>query len=538
MAQQKIQPNQVDTLNQNTTGTASNITGVYAGTITSSQVTTALGYTPGTGNGTVTAVSGTAPVVSSGGTTPAISMAKATGSVDGYLSSTDWTTFNNKGSGTVTAVSVASSNGFAGSSSGGATPSLTLSTSITGVLYGNGTSLAASNVTNDAQIKVSDYSAKGIVLVGTGSGTFAALSVGSNTQVLTADSTQASGVKWAAPAAATISWATYTGAQSAPTVTASSNVLALNFGGTVNSITESGTLYGSLYAGAGNTVSGASDRNIVLWGGTDTGGTSAVRTLTMSALKDVTIISPSDSANRTAFTQTTVVGSASRAGAAAATAIGYNNDASAANATGIGNGVTATGSGSLAVGYSAYTTNVSSTAIGYNAQVSAANSLSIGVQARSEWVGESAISGGAIGPSGVIRKSSIITLAVNTTNNTATELGRNNAVGGQGAPNAYMNLTTNSTYYMKAVVIGRNTTSAGNDYCQTAEFTISQDASAATTAIFGSVTYGTAMTRGTTTGWAFAITADTTNGRPAFKVTGATSTNISWVCRVDTVRVS
>ena len=46
--------------------------------------------------GTVTAVTGTAPVVSSGGTTPAISMPKATGSVDGYLSSTDWTTFNNK----------------------------------------------------------------------------------------------------------------------------------------------------------------------------------------------------------------------------------------------------------------------------------------------------------------------------------------------------------------------------------------------------------------------------------------------------------
>ena len=54
--------------------------------------------------GTVTGVTGTAPVVSSGGTAPAISMAKATTSVDGYLSSTDWTTFNSKGSGTVTSV--------------------------------------------------------------------------------------------------------------------------------------------------------------------------------------------------------------------------------------------------------------------------------------------------------------------------------------------------------------------------------------------------------------------------------------------------
>ena len=54
--------------------------------------------------GTVTSVTGTAPVVSSGGTTPAISMAAATTSVSGYLTTTDWNTFNNKGSGTVTSV--------------------------------------------------------------------------------------------------------------------------------------------------------------------------------------------------------------------------------------------------------------------------------------------------------------------------------------------------------------------------------------------------------------------------------------------------
>jgi hypothetical protein len=46
--------------------------------------------------GTVTAVTGTAPVVSSGGNTPAISMAAANGSTNGYLTSTDWTTFNGK----------------------------------------------------------------------------------------------------------------------------------------------------------------------------------------------------------------------------------------------------------------------------------------------------------------------------------------------------------------------------------------------------------------------------------------------------------
>jgi len=46
--------------------------------------------------GVVTSVTGTAPVVSSGGATPAISMAAATAVVDGYLTATDWSTFNSK----------------------------------------------------------------------------------------------------------------------------------------------------------------------------------------------------------------------------------------------------------------------------------------------------------------------------------------------------------------------------------------------------------------------------------------------------------
>lgn len=46
--------------------------------------------------GYVTSVGGTAPIASSGGTTPTISISQANGSTDGYLSSTDWTTFNNK----------------------------------------------------------------------------------------------------------------------------------------------------------------------------------------------------------------------------------------------------------------------------------------------------------------------------------------------------------------------------------------------------------------------------------------------------------
>lgn len=87
----------------------------------------------------VTSVSATSPVTSSGGTTPTIAMPAATSSVNGYLTSTDWTTFNNKGSGTVTSVS-----GTSGriTSTGGATPVIDLATSgVSANTYGSSTAI-------------------------------------------------------------------------------------------------------------------------------------------------------------------------------------------------------------------------------------------------------------------------------------------------------------------------------------------------------------------------------------------------------------
>ena len=74
------------------------------GTIAVTGAGNALQYINGLGNlvtfptltGFVTSVTGTSPIASSGGTTPAISIAQATTSVSGFLSSTDWNTFNGK----------------------------------------------------------------------------------------------------------------------------------------------------------------------------------------------------------------------------------------------------------------------------------------------------------------------------------------------------------------------------------------------------------------------------------------------------------
>ena len=97
-----------DTLtNKSISGTTNTFTNIPNSGLTNSAITingtsTSLGGSITVGS--VTSVTGTSPVVSSGGATPDISMPAATTSVNGYLTSTDWTTFNNKGSGTVTSV--------------------------------------------------------------------------------------------------------------------------------------------------------------------------------------------------------------------------------------------------------------------------------------------------------------------------------------------------------------------------------------------------------------------------------------------------
>jgi len=51
---------------------------------------------PGGSTGTVVSVTGTAPIASSGGINPDISITQSGAAADGYLSSVDWNTFNNK----------------------------------------------------------------------------------------------------------------------------------------------------------------------------------------------------------------------------------------------------------------------------------------------------------------------------------------------------------------------------------------------------------------------------------------------------------
>jgi hypothetical protein len=131
----------------------------------------ALNLLPPPTQGTVTAVTATAPVVSSGGTAPDISLASGYGDTQNpYAAKTaNYVLASPNGSsgvptfralvaadipalpyGTVTSVSVVSANGFAGTvATATTTPAITLTTTITGLLKGNGTAISAAVANTD-----------------------------------------------------------------------------------------------------------------------------------------------------------------------------------------------------------------------------------------------------------------------------------------------------------------------------------------------------------------------------------------------------
>ena len=182
--------------------------------------------------GTVTSVTGTSPVVSSGGATPAISMAAANGTTNGYLTSADWTTFNGKGSGSVTSVSatvpsflsitgspITTSGTLAISYSGTALPVANGGTGLTagtsgGVLYYSATGTLASSAL------LTQY---GVVYGGGAGAAPVSTAAGTTGQVLTA--TTGGAPTWASPA-------------TSGTVTSVSVVSANGFAGTVATATS------------------------------------------------------------------------------------------------------------------------------------------------------------------------------------------------------------------------------------------------------------------------------------------------------------
>jgi len=167
------------------------------------------------GSGTVTSVTGTSPVVSSGGTTPAISMPAATTSVSGYLTSTDWNTFNGKQPAGTYVTSVTGTAPVV--SSGGTTPAISMaaaSTSVSGYL--TSTDWNTFNGKGSGTVTSVSFTG-GIITVATGTTTPAFTVAGTSGGI----PYFASGTTWASSAALTQYGIVYGGgAGAAPVATA------------------------------------------------------------------------------------------------------------------------------------------------------------------------------------------------------------------------------------------------------------------------------------------------------------------------------
>jgi len=239
---------------------------------------------------------------------------------------------------------------------------------------------------------------------------------------------------------------------------------------------------------------------------------------------------------------------------AQAIAIGYESSASASYSISIGGGnPISNASYGVGLGYQASTSGTYALALGSNSQASAtqsigigyatnaaqANTIAMGSESTTDFIGEINICNAGFANTGDIHTSHF-PLQAYTTSATAVEFQTN---GGNlsTAPAHYMVLSNNASYAFTIDIVAQTTGGTTDCAMWSTQFLIQRKASASTTALVGTpsgLTTPLFATTGATSGaWAVAVTADATNGRPAIKVTGSASTNISWVANVKMTKV-
>jgi hypothetical protein len=231
-------------------------------------------------------------------------------------------------------------------------------------------------------------------------------------------------------------------------------------------------------------------------------------------------------------------------------AIGVGNSATSLSSVSIGGYNTASGSYSLAMGYNNTASNNYSIALGYYNTSSGDRSIAIGISANASGDASMAL-GSKSYTNGISSKVSIGTsfsgaggayqmgqlgLGAITTDATATVLKSDgNAI------SAFNQCTLQNSNAMAFTieVVARNT-STGMTGRWEAKGLIKRGANASATALVGTPTV--TLTNGDNEAWivagAITITADTTYGALAITATGAASTTIKWLAKIETTEVA
>jgi hypothetical protein len=133
-----------------------------------------------------------------------------------------------------------------------------------------------------------------------------------------------------------------------------------------------------------------------------------------------------------------------------------------------------------------------------------------------------------------VSQAGLLILGRTTTDATATVLASNNL--SVGTTNQVV-LPNNAAYSFSGEVIA-GVTGGGNTARWTIAGAIKRGANAASTAMVGTPTVTMTHNDAGASAWVVAVTADTTNGGIKVQVTGAASTTIRWVCKIETTEMT
>ena len=196
----------------------------------------------------------------------------------------------------------------------------------------------------------------------------------------------------------------------------------------------------------------------------------------------------------------------------------------------------ATGANAVSIGSSTGASGSSSIGIGTNASAGVGNDICIGSNSRTGFAGQMSFTNAKFSANNDIANAMAIPFGVTTT---ATPLDLLCAVDDNATttPTGTLNLQTNNVTIWDVMLAARQNTTTDSS-AWNISFAMKVGASAATTALLGSVTTTLIGQDAGAAAWAVAVTADTTNGRVKITVTGETGKTIRWVANCKITRIA